>query len=245
MSSKFSIIVSMPDKDPEKFELEGDTTTIGRGPDNDIQVLISEVSVKHGEFVIEGETCKIKDNGSTNGTKVNGAKVGPEGTVLSPMDKLLLGETIPAYFVPTAVLESTPIGELIDSIEASPKSAKPKTAAVAVASPGSPAAPGAAKPAPVSPAAPAAAKPAPVQPGGPPRPAAPAPAKPAAPMPAKPAAPVPVQVPDSGASTVRLDQVRPPAPKPPGAPPAPGGVKPPQPVPLKRPPAPAPKKPGE
>lgn len=257
MSSKFSLIVSIPGKDPEKFELGADSVSIGRGPDNDIQVLVAEVSVKHGSISADGDTCKIEDNGSTNGTKVNGQKVGSGGMALSPMDKVLLGETIPAYFVPTAVLASTPVEELVASIEASPKSATPKTAPVAVAAPAKPGAvptpvakPGAvptpvAKPAPVAPGA------APAAPG-----AVPAPAEVAAPAPAKVAVPAPAA--DSGATTVKLDQVSPspgpvapkaPAPvpggvKPPtvGAPSAPGAPRPPQPVPLKAPAA-APKKP--
>ena len=119
MSSKFSLIVSLPDQDPKTFALDGESKSVGRGPDNDIQILISEVSVKHGSIEIDGDTCTIKDNGSTNGTKVNGEKVGPDGKALSPMDKVLMGETISCYFVPTAVLDSTPAEELIQSIEAS------------------------------------------------------------------------------------------------------------------------------
>ncbi|MAS95957.1 MAG: hypothetical protein CMO55_22355 [Verrucomicrobiales bacterium] len=257
MSSKFSLIVSLPDQDPKTFALDGESKSVGRGPDNDIQILISEVSVKHGSIEIDGDTCTIKDNGSTNGTKVNGEKVGPDGKALSPMDKVLMGETISCYFVPTAVLDSTPAEELIQSIEASPKATTPKTAPVAVAAPAQPGAPAAkvASPAPAKPGAPAG----PPKPGGPPAPAKPgapaAPAKPAAvaqPAPVKPGsppAPAKVATPaaDAGATTVKLDQVKPSAPgpvapKPPGgvkpptaAPSAPGAPQAPKPVPLKAP----------
>ncbi|MEM7603614.1 MAG: FHA domain-containing protein, partial [Verrucomicrobiota bacterium] len=75
MSSKFSLLVSMPDDGPVTHDLDGDSISLGRGPDNDIQVLISEVSVKHGELKADGDGFKIVDLGSTNGTLVNGAKV--------------------------------------------------------------------------------------------------------------------------------------------------------------------------
>lgn len=197
MSSKFSLIVSMPDGGPVTHDLTGDSLSLGRGPDNDIQVLVSEVSVKHGELKAEGEGFKITDGGSTNGTLVNGGKVGAEGTALAPMDKILLGATISAYFVPSAVLAATPAAELIASIEASPKkAATPGTAKVAVAVAATPGAPG-----------------------------------------VKPAVAVPVSSPAAGATTVKLDQVRP-------GPPAPGPAKPPGPAAPAAPAAPGPPKPG-
>ncbi len=211
MASKFTFIVSLPDQDPTRHDLEGEKITFGRGPDNDIQILVSEVSVKHGEFAAEGEGFKIVDNGSTNGTKVNGVKIDSSGKALEPMDKVLLGETIDCYFVATAVLDASEMSELIKDIES--KAGKTGTAPVAVAAPaGGGAAPAPVKPAPVSPGG---AKPAPVAPGA---------AKPAPVQPAQPAAANP------GAATVKLDQVRPPAGGGPAQPPKvapPGGVKPP------------------
>lgn len=218
----------MPEEDPVRHDLEGDKITFGRGPDNDIQVLISEVSVKHGEFIAEGDSYKIVDNGSTNGTKVNGTKIDSSGRELEAMDKVLLGETIDCYFVATAVLEASEISELINDIDA--KAPKTGTAPIAVAAP---AGGGGAKPAPVKPApvAPGGAKPPTPAPGGP-KPPAPGGAKPAPappggvkPAPAQPAQPAAA---NPGAATVKLDQVRPPASGGgPAQPPQPGGVKPP------------------
>ncbi|MEM9017179.1 MAG: FHA domain-containing protein [Verrucomicrobiota bacterium] len=251
MSSKaFSLLVSLPGEEPSRHDLNGEKVTIGRGPDNDIQVLISEVSVKHGEFRAGDDGFSFVDIGSTNGSKVNGAAASGAGTSLSPMDKILLGETISAYFVPTAVLDSTPVAELIESIENSPK-ATPGTAPIAVAAKPAPGVPPAAKPAP---GVPPAAKPAAAVPA----------AVPAAVAPAAVATPAAAVAP--GAATVRLDQVKPgaapggpvqppaakpapvspgapkiaaPAPAAPAAPAAPGAgpaaPKPVAPVPLKRP----------
>jgi len=235
MSSKFSLLVSMPDEGPVAHELDGDSISLGRGPDNVIQVLIAEVSVKHGELKADGDGFKIVDLGSTNGTLLNGAQVGGEGSALSPMDKVLLGATVSAYFVPTAVLAATPPEELIASIEASPKSTPtPGTAKVAVAAPVAQPAPGVpvARPAVALPVKPGALTPAvagaatvkleQVRPGPP----APGPARPPGVAPAAPAPPRPVGGPPApGAAPVA-------PPRPAGGPPAPQPV---SPVPLKRP----------
>jgi hypothetical protein len=246
-STFFSLIVQIPGREPVRHDLSGDQITIGRSPDNKIQILVAEVSVKHGELVKSGDQYRIVDLGSTNGTLVNGAKVNGAGADLAPMDKLLLGATIPAYFVPSAVLAATPLNELIASLEAAPKAVVlVQTAPVAVAVPVATAVP-----------APAGARPG--APGVPPRPGIPAPAVSGRP-PAAVAVPAGIPAPvASGAATVRLEQVRPAAgagpvrlagpapggaPRPPisgmvKAPPVPGGASAPQPkapLPLKRPP---------
>ncbi len=172
--NSFTLLVDMPGQEPRQHEITADLTTLGRGPDNDLQILVSEISVKHAQFKKEGDGVKIVDSGSTNGTKVNGVRIDTAGRVLSAMDHLLLGETIKAYFVPTAMLAATPAAELIVSLASPPKvAATPETAPVAIA--------------------------------------------------VKPAVALPAATP--GASTVRLDQVRPSGPGPvvapkPGAPPA-------------------------
>lgn len=228
---EFSLIVSIPGEDPARHDLSGDSITLGRGPDNGIQVLVSEVSVQHGALHATEESYRIVDNGSTNGTKVNGAPVG-DGVELSPMDRILLGNTIPVYFVPSAILEATPVAEVVASIEEKAKEVSaPAPAAVQPAAPavrpavalpaqaptagaqtvkldqvkpGAPA-PGPARPAPVTPgAAPAAPKlPAPPRPGG----AAPAPAAPSAP---NPVAPIPLKKPSAPAApTIPLPKTPP------------------------------------
>ena len=49
--------------------------TIGRTPDNDIQVHNVRVSKHHAELCRENQQCFIKDVGSKNGTAVNGEKI--------------------------------------------------------------------------------------------------------------------------------------------------------------------------
>lgn len=235
-SQAFSLIICLPDEAPARHDLTDAAVTIGRSPENGLQILVAEVSVRHGSIGRAGDSFVLADSGSTNGTTVNGSPVFPEGVALSPMDKIVFGTLVSAYFVPSVVLDSTPVEELIASIEAAPKAtvavAQPKTAPVAVraaaALPGPPAA-GAAtvkldqvrgpSPGGVRPAAVPLAPRQPI-PGGPPKP-------PGAPgVPSAPPAP-------------RAPGVAPAAPRPAGVQPAklptapPAGA--PAPIPLKRP----------
>src|SRR5213596_1135400 len=53
-------------------ELVGDLITIGRAPDNTIVIGDPSVSSRHAQLQRVGETYRLKDLGSTNGTRVNG-----------------------------------------------------------------------------------------------------------------------------------------------------------------------------
>ncbi len=221
----FSLIVCIPGEAPARHDLGGDAVTFGRSPENDIQILVAEVSVKHGRLAREGDTYRIVDSGSTNGTQVNGASVGGDGALLKPMDRVVVGTVVPAFFVPVAALAATPVEELVASLESAAKSTTPKTAPISVAAvtPASPvraavpvavsppASPGGAtvkldqvrppvapaKPAALSPKAPGAVPVAPAAPGAPQplRPPGVAPATPVAPGGVKPGAPQPLRPP--------------------------------------------------
>jgi pSer/pThr/pTyr-binding forkhead associated (FHA) protein len=56
-------------------ELVSDLITIGRDPDNTIVIGDSSVSSHHAQLQLSGETYRLKDLGSTNGTRVNGIPV--------------------------------------------------------------------------------------------------------------------------------------------------------------------------
>lgn len=131
----FSLIVALPGEEPVAHELQGDAITFGRSPENQIQVLIAEVSVRHGQIVRDDAGYRLVDPGSTNGTRVNGQPVGPEGVVLNPMDRILLGTVVPAYYVPSSMLAGNSAAQLIATIEASAPPARVKTAPVATAAP--------------------------------------------------------------------------------------------------------------
>lgn len=233
MSQSFHLVVAIPDADPVAHELESDSVSLGRSPDNDIQVLVAEISKKHATLEREGDGYKIIDSGSSNGTQVDGKEVDPSGVALEDGSALILGKTVPAYFA--VAKEGAEVDPAAVVAAGKKKGTAPKAAAVPVAVAAdddakegaetvvlqkSPLAPGGAKPpAPAAPAAPA-KKAAAAAPAAPAAPKAPAPAVPGAPKaPAAPAAPAP-----GGA--------KPPAPaipapggpkKPPAAPTIPGG----------------------
>jgi pSer/pThr/pTyr-binding forkhead associated (FHA) protein len=56
-------------------ELAEDLITIGRGPDNMIVIDDQSVSTHHAQLQRAGETYRLKDLDSTNGTRVNGIPV--------------------------------------------------------------------------------------------------------------------------------------------------------------------------
>jgi pSer/pThr/pTyr-binding forkhead associated (FHA) protein len=60
-------------------ELVEDLITIGRGPDNGIVINDPSVSTHHAELQRAGETYRLRDLDSTNGTRVNGIPVAETG----------------------------------------------------------------------------------------------------------------------------------------------------------------------
>ena len=69
-----------------------DGLTVGREPDSGISFDINEVSRRHATFAVGADEVTIMDLGSTNGTLVNGERVGPRQPVkLSPGDLLQFG----------------------------------------------------------------------------------------------------------------------------------------------------------
>lgn len=58
-----------------EHKIERGLTTLGRHPDNQIQVLDRLVSKEHAVLEFRGETLWVRDLGSLNGTFVNGRRV--------------------------------------------------------------------------------------------------------------------------------------------------------------------------
>ena len=71
------------------YELVDNLVTIGRGPDNAIVINDPSVSARHAQLQLAGETYRLKDLGSTNGTQVNGKPV--TETLLSFDDRVRFG----------------------------------------------------------------------------------------------------------------------------------------------------------
>lgn len=77
------------------YELVDDLVTIGRSPDSTIVVNNPSVSARHAQLQLAGETYRLKDLGSTNGTHVNGKPV--TETLLRFDDRIRFGATEARY----------------------------------------------------------------------------------------------------------------------------------------------------
>jgi pSer/pThr/pTyr-binding forkhead associated (FHA) protein len=103
----------------ESFEIQQGELTIGRSSDNDIIVDNPSVSGHHCSLIRSGDRYTIKDNGSTNGTRVN-SKETMEAT-LKPKDLVQVGSVefiFDAEYAETDEAESTSNTEV--EVEAGP-----------------------------------------------------------------------------------------------------------------------------
>jgi predicted Ser/Thr protein kinase len=60
----------------QSFDLQGPRVVLGRSKECDIEVFDSRVSRQHCVITLDGATAHVKDLGSANGTRLNGAPVG-------------------------------------------------------------------------------------------------------------------------------------------------------------------------
>jgi hypothetical protein len=72
--------------------------SLGRGPDNDIVVDDATLSRLHLLFTKEAEGWSVRDAGSTNGTTVEGARLGPDPVALVPGMRLVAGSVRLTYY---------------------------------------------------------------------------------------------------------------------------------------------------
>lgn len=84
-------ITKGPGRIGEQILLAGPgTITVGNLPEKRLRIVGEGVSRTHCQIVCEGKLWRIEDQGSRNGTKVNGTKV--QTRILKNGDKLTLGE---------------------------------------------------------------------------------------------------------------------------------------------------------
>ena len=100
------------------YEFAERSITIGRAPDNMIVIDDPSVSSRHAQLELSGETYRLKDLDSTNGTKVNGVPI--TETALRFEDRIRFG-AIEARFEPD-VRGSQPLPQS-ETIETKPAEA--------------------------------------------------------------------------------------------------------------------------
>jgi hypothetical protein len=94
LTSGALVVVKSPVYDEgERFDLDTQPLTVGRGAPNDVQLDGDEfASAKHARIEPRRDGVWVEDIGSTNGTYVNGAKI-DRPRKLAPDDIVRVGET--------------------------------------------------------------------------------------------------------------------------------------------------------
>jgi predicted component of type VI protein secretion system len=69
------LIMFRADGERRSFSLPRAITVIGRREDCDLRIPLAEVSRKHCRLIMEADTLRVEDLGSSNGTFVNGHRV--------------------------------------------------------------------------------------------------------------------------------------------------------------------------
>ena len=83
-------LVLLQEGEATTFDLTAPETVIGRHPECHFQINSNMVSRKHARVLKDGDTFRVEDMGSGNGTYVNGKKV-ETPTVLNHEDRIKLG----------------------------------------------------------------------------------------------------------------------------------------------------------
>jgi predicted component of type VI protein secretion system len=104
--------------DRRSFSLPRDVTVMGRREDCDLRIPLGEVSRKHCRLIADGDTLKIEDLGSSNGTFVNGQRI--QESPVNPGDVIQIG---PIMFV--VQIDGTPADEDIVAPTFAPAVASP------------------------------------------------------------------------------------------------------------------------
>jgi pSer/pThr/pTyr-binding forkhead associated (FHA) protein len=86
------LVMFRSDGERRSFSMARDMTVIGRREDCDLRIPLGEVSRKHCRVVRDGDSLKLEDLGSSNGTFLNGQRV--QEAVLSPGDTIQVGPVV-------------------------------------------------------------------------------------------------------------------------------------------------------
>ncbi len=106
------LIVSLPETGNVTHELTDAEITVGRVPDNSLQIEDISVSSHHATLTLgDGGDYVLRDIGSTNGTELNGKEIPREEDIkLQDGDKIVFGK-IEAGYVSENPAEARPLPE--------------------------------------------------------------------------------------------------------------------------------------
>ncbi len=131
MSTKYQLVMRSGPNPGATFSLDTDMTTIGRDPSNSISVNDPEISRQHAKLMQQGGKIVIQDNGSTNGTLVNGNRI-PGPHVLKSGEMISFGEEIVFLF---EAITFDPDATVVSSSASQQPSAVPRQKPIAPTSP--------------------------------------------------------------------------------------------------------------
>ncbi len=83
------LVMFRADGERRSFSIVRDMTVVGRREDCDLRIPLGEVSRKHCRIIKDGETIRLEDLGSSNGTYHNGQRC--REATLGPGDTLQIG----------------------------------------------------------------------------------------------------------------------------------------------------------
>lgn len=86
------MVMFRADQQRRSFSVTRDMTVIGRREDCDLRIPLGDVSRKHCRLILDGETIKVEDLGSSNGTYRNGERI--QQAELSAGDTLQVGPVV-------------------------------------------------------------------------------------------------------------------------------------------------------
>jgi len=88
-----NLVLFKKDGSQKSFSLPSNVTVIGRRNDCDLHIPLMRVSRRHCQLNLNGETAKIRDLGSHNGTYLNGERIDGE-TPIKAGDYLQVGPLV-------------------------------------------------------------------------------------------------------------------------------------------------------
>jgi pSer/pThr/pTyr-binding forkhead associated (FHA) protein len=86
------LVMFRPEGDRRSFSITRSTTVVGRREDCDFRIPLGEISRKHCRLIKDGDSIRVEDLGSSNGTYHNGERV--QEATLGPGDTLQIGSVV-------------------------------------------------------------------------------------------------------------------------------------------------------
>jgi len=86
------LVMFRSDGERRSFSIARDITVIGRREDCDLRIPLGDISRKHCRLIRDGETLRVEDLGSSNGTFHNGQRV--QEATLAPGDSVQVGPVV-------------------------------------------------------------------------------------------------------------------------------------------------------